>query len=112
MVTMKKKIDGELQIRRIHMYSGHDSSIIPLMVALGVPRLDVPLVMPGSALLLELHEDTLTRKHSIKVQSQHIAYKHSFPIITLLIQRFITQYLLSLNCVSSQAISEPNPPIS
>lgn len=67
MVTMKKKIDGEMQNRRIHLYSGHDSSIIPLMVALGVTRLDVPLVMPGSALLLELHEDTLTRKHSVKV---------------------------------------------
>lgn len=108
MVTMKKKLDGELQNRRIHFYSGHDSSIIPLMVALGVPRLDVPLVMPGSALLLELHEDTLTLKHSIKVAVIAHRLKNCFQSTTLLIQRFLTQYLLSIIRVSSQATSEPN----
>lgn len=103
---MKKKIDGELQNRRIHLYSGHDSSIIPLMVALGVPRLDVPLVMPGSALLLELHEDKLTRKHSIKVavtahRLQTLFSNYNFINSTI-------PHPVSLIRVSSQAISDPN----
>lgn len=112
MVTMKKKIDGELQNRRIHFYSGHDSSIIPLMVALGVPRIDVPLVMPGSALLLELHEDTLTPKHSIKVavtahRLQTLFSNYNFisstiphPVFTLCYPRLFPSYIRT------------NPPIS
>lgn len=112
MVTMKKKIDGELQNRRIHLYSGHDSSIIPLMVALGVPRLDVPLVMPGSALLLELHEDTRTRKHSIKVavtahRLQTFFSDYKF-INSTIPQPVFTLFEYSFIHVSSQAISKQN----
>lgn len=112
MVTMKKKIDGELQNRRIHLYSGHDSSIIPLMVALGVPRLDVPLVMPGSALLLELHEDTLTRKHSIKVAVTAHRLQILFSDYNL-INSTIPQpiFTLSYPCLFPSCI-QTKPPIS
>lgn len=66
---LSSKADGTMSPRRrLQYYSGHDSSIVALQVLLGVPPSSlVPIVKPGSALLLELHEHPTTKFHSVQV---------------------------------------------
>lgn len=56
--------------RKIHYYSGHDSSIVTLQVVLGIPSSDViGLVRPGSALILELHQNTTASDYYVQVNT-------------------------------------------
>lgn len=67
---MTEKINGSLsEQRRVHYYSGYDATIVALQVVLGIPRdLVVDLVRPGSALLLELHQNLITKKFYVQVR--------------------------------------------
>lgn len=67
---MTEKINGSLpDQRRVHYYSGYDATIVALQVVLGIPRdLVVDLVRPGSALLLELHQNLISRQFYVQVR--------------------------------------------
>lgn len=57
--------------RKLHYYSGHDSSIVTLQVVLGIPSSDViGLVRPGSALILELHQNTTASDYYVQVNTR------------------------------------------
>lgn len=66
---MTEKINGSLsEQRRVHYYSGYDATIVALQVVLGIPRDRViDLVRPGSALLLELHQNLISKQFYVQV---------------------------------------------
>lgn len=68
---MNKKRNGSMsESRKIHYYSGHDSSIVTLQVVLGIPSSDViGLVRPGSALILELHQNSTASDYYVQVSN-------------------------------------------
>lgn len=56
--------------RKIYVYSGHDTTVIPMQVALGVDSVITP-VKAGSALIVELHQDSDTSQHYVKVHTRN-----------------------------------------
>lgn len=67
-ILLKKSNDTLAPDRKIYVYSGHDTTVIPMQVALGVDSVIAP-VRAGSALIVELHQDPDTSEHYVKVHT-------------------------------------------
>lgn len=67
--VMEKKINGSLAPDRIiNFFSGHETTILNLQIAIGVPRPNVVKIINfASALIIELHQDSVTGDYTVEV---------------------------------------------
>lgn len=68
---MQSKVDGSRYPDRKMFYnSGHDNTLLCLEIALGLRMSELTLpVEVGSALVVELHQDSPSSKHYVRVSS-------------------------------------------